>query len=66
MRIVEQCPCGGSIELAFTTDSLSLRARQEEQVEAHKQLDTWRRAHKPCLKRLGEPPAAAPAARGTG
>lgn len=58
MRLEEKCPCGG--EVAVTYDAGERRYSQPpEIVEARKQLETFRRAHKPCLKRLGEPATVA-------
>lgn len=58
MKLAETCPCGAQIDFTYAIDTLgsSRRDRDLEVNEAHKQLDTWRRAHKPCLKRLGETP----------
>jgi hypothetical protein len=60
MRLVEECPCGGRIELGYEIKPQSY-GRGEESGEAREQLGVFRRAHKPCLKRLGEQAAKPPA-----
>ncbi len=59
MRLIEQCACGAQIEMVYAVDTLgsSRTEREAERSEGRKQVDTFRRAHKPCLKRLGDPPA---------
>lgn len=57
MRLEEKCPCGGGIEVHYGTGGISVISQRDldrEMSEARKHLDTWRRAHKPCLKRLGD------------
>jgi hypothetical protein len=54
VRLEEHCPCGGRLEMTYAIDSIgSMRRDRELEIsEAHKQIDTFRRAHRPCLKRL--------------
>lgn len=52
MRLEERCTCGAEIVLDFETGRRA--AYSLESDVARKQIGTFRRAHKPCLKRLGE------------
>jgi hypothetical protein len=61
MRLIEKCPCGGEVEMNYAVDTIgsSRTEREAERNEGRKQIDVFRRAHKPCLKRLGESPPPA-------
>lgn len=58
MRVEEKCPCGGELAVVYEAHTSYSGPSTREVTEARKQIDTFRRAHKPCLKRLAEPAMA--------
>lgn len=58
MKINEKCPCGGEVEIVYTTTGLRLE-RETERADGLAQLDVWRSAHKPCLEPLTKDAVAA-------
>jgi hypothetical protein len=50
----ERCPCGGSLAVSYEARTISSSIVREEATRTQKQIDTFRRAHKECLKRLTE------------